>query len=351
MRTNIAEKRADSAKMASLNVSVLLSERFSNIVLACLLEPLRVVRDSNGADINWTILTVNNEPVTSSSGIRVAPDSLLQDMDTAGLTLIVGGDDFRKEAAQKRLSRQLHPLLRSGVVIGADTGAWLMATLGLLDGRRATIHWQLYDEFSENFLATAVAPDRFVQDGRFWTCGSAAAALDLILEFITGRFGAAAAQEAAAMFLQDRTSEQLSGSALRGPRAFGSGKLRMLTSRMADTLETPLPLAALAAGANMSERSLARLFRQELGVSPGRHYQALRLARARDLSAHTRLSVEEIALRCGFSSASGLRRAFQKQYGHPIRRGNITRRQAQATRESGDQGTPVCTYDPGSRPD
>jgi transcriptional regulator GlxA family with amidase domain len=308
--------------MPPLSVSILLSEQFSNIVLACLLEPLRVVRDSSRADIRWTILTVTDAPVTSSSGIRVAPDGCLKGMEAAGLTLIVGGDDFRKEAEQKQLSRQLRPLLRSGVVIGADTGAWLMATLGLLDGRRATIHWQLYDEFSETFLATAVTPDRFVRDGRFWTCGSAATALDLILEFITGHFGAAAAQEAAAMFLQDSTSAQLAGSALSGPRAFGSGKLRALSARMADTLEKPLPLATLAASANMSERSLARLFQNELGMSPGRHYQALRLARARDLSTHTRLSIDEIALRCGFASASGLRRAYQKQYGQPIRRGS-----------------------------
>lgn len=306
--------------MAPLTITVLLTERFSNIVLACLLEPLRVVRDSSEADIRWTILTVNDAPVTSSSGIQVAPDDCLKHMEAANMTLIVGGDDFRKEAAQKQLSRQLRPLLRSGVVIGADTGAWLMATMGLLNGRRATIHWQLYDEFSESFLATAVSPDRFVQDGRFWTCGSAATALDLILEFITCHFGAAAAQEAAAMFLQDSTTVQLSGSALHGPRAFGSERLRALIARMADTLETPLPLAELAACANMSERSLARLFQQELGVSPGRHYQTMRMTRARDLSVHTRLSIEEIALRCGFSSASGLRRAYLKQFGRSIRK-------------------------------
>ncbi|WP_170335983.1 GlxA family transcriptional regulator [Ruegeria arenilitoris] len=317
--------------MTQLTVLILLSESFSNIVLACLLEPLRVVRDNRGADIRWTILTASDAPVTSSSGIRVAPDRSLQGMSAADLTLIVGGDEFRAEAVQKPLSRHLNPLLRSGVVIGADTGSWLMAALGLLDGRRATIHWQLHDEFAESFLATVVEPDRFVQDGRFWTCGSAATALDLILEFITSRYGAVAAQEAAAMFLQDSASAQLSGSGARGLRIHGSEQLRMLITRMADTLETPLSLAELAAFANMSERSLARLFKQELGVSPGRHYQALRLARARDLSTHTRLSVEEIALRCGFSSASGLRRAFRKQYGQPVRR---------RTRRQGDQSNP-----------
>lgn len=318
-RTNTAKNCTDLAKVTKLTVSILLSDRYSNLVLACLLEPLRVVRDSRDANIDWTILTVSDAPVLSSSGIRVAPDRTLRGAAMADLTLIVGGDDFRKEAEHKPNWRHLQPLLRSGVVIGADTGAWLMATMGLLNGRRATIHWQLQDEFKERFLSVSVHPERFVRDGRFWTCGSAATALDLMLQFITDRFGPAAAQDAADMFLQDSASTPLPAPRLH---AHGSPSLRKLIAHMAQTLETPLSLAKLAAAANMSQRSLARLFEQELGMSPGRHYQAMRLTRARDLSTHTRLSIEEIALRCGFSSASGLRRAYRRHYGHPIRKGS-----------------------------
>ena len=303
--------------MSDLTVSILLSKSFSNMVLACLLEPLRVVRDSAQADITWTILTANDGSVTSSSGLRVEPDCPLSEAKPGGLILIVGGDGFRAEAAQPHLARQVRPLLRSGVVIGADTGAWLLAALGLLDGRRATLHWQLSEEFAETFPKVDATSARFERDGRFWTCGSAATALDLILLFIEERFGPAVAHDASAMFLQD-SAQADPGAPPPRLRGQTTGPVQRLVARMAETLEAPLPLGELARGANMSERSLSRLFTRELGVSPGRYYQILRLARARDLAMHTALSIEEIALRCGFSSASGLRKAFHAHYGLPV---------------------------------
>lgn len=91
---------------------------------------------------------------------------------------------------------------------------------------------------------------------------------------------------------------------------------------MTATLESPPPLADLARGANLSERSLNRLFLRELGQSPGRYLQSLRLARARDLASHTDLGLDQIALRCGFSGASALSRAFRNRTGRSIRQPN-----------------------------
>lgn len=307
--------------MPDLTVSIFLCETFSNMVLACLLEPLRVVRDAGHADIRWTIVTGTDSAVVSSSGIRVEPDRPLRATEPCDLILVVGGNSFRTEVQHRDRLQRLAPLLRSGVVIGAASGPWQLAALGLLDGRRATTHWQLTEEFSETFLKVDVSTARFEQDGRFWTCSNAAAALDVMLMFIKERFGPAVAFDASAMFLQD--SALLDSNpvpAVPHLRVQTSQAMQRLVAAMAKNLETPLRLHDLAQLANMSERSLSRLFRQELGVAPGQYYQILRLARARDLSAHTRLSIEEIALRCGFSSASGLRRAFQKQYGQPIRK-------------------------------
>jgi len=301
--------------MSSLKVSILLSEAFSNIVLACLLEPLRVVRDSLDADISWSILTHDDEPVTSSSGLRTEPDTSQSAAKRSDLVLVVGGDKFREEVAEGSIRHSMRIARQAGVIIGADTGAWLMAACGLLNGRTATIHWQLLPEFSETFLNTQVTNDRFVRDGRFWTCGSAANALDLILLFIDEHFGHAAALDVSAMFLHDttrRTGQDIPLPMLGGR---GSKRIRQVLALMSETIENPLPLEELAKRVNLTQRTLSRLFVNELGMSPGRYYQALRLSRARDLAAHSDLRIHDIALRCGFASTSGLRKAFVKQYG------------------------------------
>ncbi len=303
--------------MSSLKVTILLSEAFSNIVFACLLEPLRVVRDNLNADISWSILTHDDAPVTSSSGIRVEPNALQRDACASDLVLVVGGDRFRENVAKGAIWYSLRTALRSGVIIGADTGAWLMAAAGLLEERRATIHWHLHSEFAESFPNVHTTSERFVRDGRFWTCGTAATALELLLLFIGEHFGPAVALDASAMFAHDTAPEDNQAVILRS--LSGSKRVQKLLTLMTDTLENPLSLTDLASSANMSERSLSRLFMNELGVSPGRYYQTLRLARARDLATHSALRVEEIALRCGFASTSGLRKAFLKKYGTSLR--------------------------------
>lgn len=304
--------------MPDLTVSIFLAEAFSNMVLACLLEPLRVVHDSGHADVRWSILTGDDKAVASSSGIRVEPDCSMRDAGQSDLVLLVGGDNFRAEVERREVLQRLTPLLRSGVVIGAASAPWLLAALGVLDGRRATVHWQVSEEFAETFLQVEASSAKFEQDGRFWTCGSAATALDLILLFIEDRFGPAVAYDASAMFLHENTPTDPIATLPR-LRSQKSDLVQRLVSRMAETLETPLKLSDLARAANMSERSLSRLFQRELGVSPGKYYQVLRLARARDLATNTRLSVAEIALRCGFASASGLRKAFNSYHGVSIR--------------------------------
>ncbi|TMV08596.1 helix-turn-helix domain-containing protein [Ruegeria sediminis] len=318
--------------MPSLSVSILLSEAFSNIVLACLLEPLRVVRDSLDADITWSILTHDDAAVASSSGIRVEPDTLQRYAQKSDLVLVIGGDQFREEVAKGSIRNSLRIARRSGVVIGADTGAWLLASCGLLDGRRATIHWQLHSEFAETFLNTHTTNERFVRDGRFWTCGSAATALDLILLFIDENFGPAVALDVSTMFLHDTPPQADPARNFPTLGGRGSGQLRKVLTLMADAIETPLPLSELARRSNLSERNLSRLFVKELGVPPGRYYQTLRLARARELATHSGVGIEEIALRCGFSTASGLRKAYRKQYGTVLRPRRLAQRAITAIR-------------------
>ena len=305
--------------MPHFTVSILLSGSFSNMVLACLLEPLRVVRDRAGEKISWKIMTVGDVEVCSSSGIKVTPDIPVAEAEPADLVLLVSGDEFRDGKAPAALRRYLSSLGRECTVIAADTGAWKLAMWGYLDGRVATLHWQLLDEFAETFPKVRVLPDRYVKDGRFWTCGSASAALDLILNYIGGRFGQAAAFDAGAMFLHDN-ARQSSASGFDLSLAPGaSPQLKRIIQVMSEALESTMTIAEIARAVNMSERSLHRLVLQQLQMPPGKYYMLMRLDRAKELVLYSDLSLTDIALRCGFAGAATLVRSFRAHRGADLR--------------------------------
>lgn len=299
--------------MRSINVCVFLCDAFSNMVLACLLEPLRVVRDQTGANISWSILTEGDRAVASSSGLSVSPEMPIAAAPAPDLVIIIGGDTFRdrKEATAPRI---LGRLMQGAVVIAADTGAWVLARGGFLNGRKATLHWQILEEFAEEFPKVEVLSDRHVQDGRFWTCGSAAAAFDLILQFIRDRFGASIAFDAGAMFLHDNSRRHGASYPDQALSQAVSPKLKRVVVLMSEALETSRSIPALAEQAHISERSLRRLFWTELQTTPGRYYLLLRLARARELLQYSDLSLDQIALRCGFANATTLTRSLRKNF-------------------------------------
>ncbi len=313
-----------------MRVTFLLFDGFSNMVLSCLLEPLRAVRDQARIDIRWQIRTQGDQPVRSSSGLLVAPDP--QAGGGFDVLIVVAGYGYRDHAGAAGL-RQLSALARHGrIVIGADTGPWLLAAAGLLAGQRATLHWSLLPEFAEAFPDVQVEPAAHVRQGRVWTCGGASGALDLMLAFIADQFGQANAFIASTMFLHDADRPNAQGR-LRHLTGKGTARLRQIISLMVDTIEDPLPLPALASRCGLSPSKLDRMFRAEVGMPPGRYFQMLRLSRAQELASTTDLALRDIALRCGYADAPALGKAFRRAHGHSLRRtGRATPDDPQARR-------------------
>ncbi|MEE4347723.1 MAG: DJ-1/PfpI family protein [Paracoccaceae bacterium] len=295
-----------------MRINILLFEAFSNMVLACLLEPLRVVRDEHGADITWTILTPQDGLVASSSGLSLAPDCPLSQAGACDLLIVIGGDRFRQDAQQSTTRRALITARRAKTVIAADTGAWLLAYAGYLEGRRATLHWQLLDEFADRFPKVNSVAAPFASDGKWLTCGSAAGAMELVLQEITQRFGAAARFDAASMFLNAPRLAHAPDGGLGGLPSHPHPRVRKALDTMAATVENPRTLPEIAAAAGLTLRTMARLFATELGLSPGKCYKHMRLARARELMFQQGLSSADAAQRCGFSCAAALKRALAR---------------------------------------
>ncbi len=296
-------------------IGVLLFDRFSNHCLANAIEPLRAANNLSGRDLyRWRFLSVDGRGVVSSSGLPVQPDAPLSRHAGGDYLFVMPSYGFRDHAGAATLRALRGAAGRFRALVGMDTGAWLLAAAGLLAGRRATIHWDEITPFAERFPDIDVREDRYVIDGDRLTCGGVTTTFDLILDLIEAHHGAMLRLEVAALFLHsDRPL---------APRAGGdSGRTAVDTalSVMRRTVETPLPIAAVAQAAGLSQRALEAAFRDSLGLSPQSVYRSLRLREARRLAEGTAMSVAEIAGRCGYADPSAMTRAFREEFGRSVR--------------------------------
>lgn len=295
-------------------VSVLLFPRFSNHCLANSIEPLRAANSLSNQELyRWRFLTLDGEPVVSSSGLPVMPHDRLRH-DSGGDYLFVMSSYDVTSFANAAMSRALRTAAKRFVaVVGMDTGAWLIAYAGLLENRKATIHWDEFDAFSETFPDVQVIADRYVIDDDRLSCGGAMTSFDLVLHLIRNTHGPALALEVAAYFLY-RPNLILDGLRLRHDI---SPLVEEAIALMSVNLEPPLAIGDIAQRLNVSQRSLGRAFHGDLGAAPKTVYTRLQLAAAKRFAQQSNYSISEIALRCGYASAASMTRAFRAEYGAP----------------------------------
>ncbi|APX10384.1 GlxA family transcriptional regulator [Tateyamaria omphalii] len=293
---------------AMQHVDIVLFDQFSNHCLANLVEPLRA---TNGflqrQHYRWRFVTLDGAPVQSSSGLQIAPDLPLTGADGTALMLIPSYgirvmDRSEVVRAVKRAAGGAH------LVGGFDTGAWLLARAGLLDGYRATIHWDMLDAFAEAFPDVDTVRARHVIDRDRVTCSGAMAAFDLVTDLIGSAHGAGVALDVAQMFMSRDAVP-----------AMGSIPARRTVNRavalMQDHIETPLSIPELARRVGCTQKTLQHRMQAALRASPSAIYRRQRLNAARRLVLDSELSVSEIAGRCGYDNASALTRAFRTAFG------------------------------------
>lgn len=313
----------------ALTCGFLLFDGFSNMVLASAVEPLRAARDFAGkGSFGWRLLSPDGGDVSSSSDIHIRCDTGLQaGLDGIDILFVVAGYGARRHATPATASTLRKAVRRVPVAGALDCGAWLLASAGLLDGHRATLHWQEIEQFAEQFLDVEVVSDRYALDRNRLTAGDATAVVDLMLRLIGDSGGGALAFDVASMFAQ--TGAHMDQT---NPRRMRSPQMLRAVKEMRAHVEAPIDVADIARAAAVSPRTLARLFQREFGVSPGRYYQAIRLEAARALAAETPLRLSDIAARCGFASASTLSRAFAAHFGAPLRKASGRRGTSEAGR-------------------
>lgn len=302
------KKRAERPQ----TIAVLLFERFSNHCLANTVEPLRAVNEILEREVyDWSFVTLDGKAVTSSSGLPVLPEARLSDHPGGDILMVMSSYDMAAHATPKAIRALKSAARRFDKLIGLDTGSWVMAAADLLDGKRATIHWNELTTFSEAFPAVDAVSERWVFDGNIATCGGAMTAFDLVREMIRRDHGEAIRLEIEAFFLH-LSAEQ--------PRHLtvnvqGPGLVYDALSRMTDAIEAPVAIEDLARQLKTTSRSLSRAFVAELGAPPQTVYKRLRLSAARRFAEQSDYSIAEIALRCGYANAAAMTRAFKSEFG------------------------------------
>ena len=319
--TETAEIFAPSTAM--LDIALLVLPQASIWEVAATLDPMRSANRHLGHEaFRWRVVSPDGVAVPLTCGIELPAVGGLAAAVGADVLIVVAGFQ-QAEMADRRLIRQLARIAgRFRAVGGIDAGAWVLARAGLLEGHRATVHWEDLEDFAAAWPGVDVVPDRFVLSGPRFTAGGAAPAADLMLHLIECRLGAPLALQVAGSFLyQARAGAEpqvVPRRALADPRVLAA------VARMEARLEEPEWVSAIAAHVGLSVRRLEALFQADLGVGPGAYALDLRLQAARRMVVDTRHPVQDVALRCGFASQSAFARAFQRRFGvsaRELRRG------------------------------
>ena len=289
---------------------ILLFDNFSNHCLANTVEPLRAANTVARRRLyEWQFLTLDGAPAISSSGLEVTPHAALS-QGRGDMLIVMPSYGFR-DLDQHQTTRPLQQArLRYKTLAGFDTGSWLLARAGLLDGHHATIHWEELSNFEEAFPEIDTLRQRYVISGDRITCSGAMAAFDLVMALIGQTHGPLVTVEVAQIFMTEASARAYS----LAPSPKGRMVDRVL-HLMQENLEQPLSIAEIANKVGSSQKLLEVRMQSELQDTPTAIYRRLRLNLARKLVVETDQSVSEITSRCGYENASAMTRAFKAQFG------------------------------------
>lgn len=252
----------------------------------------------------------------SSCGLELAAGPL----DADGLdTIVVSGGQLVWDMTAFRTVVAWLKTVRPRRLASVCSGAFLLAEAGRLDGRSATTHWESTERFRRSYPRVRLEPDRiFTKDGDTWTSAGISAGIDLALALIEDDLGAAIARRTAQQLVvhsrRPGGQSQFSGLLELGGR---SGRFEALVAWVKDNLDEALTIEQLAERAAMSPRNFARAFLQEMGTTPAKAVEQLRVEAAREAVEAGAAVFDEIAHRVGFKDASRMRRAFLRVLGQP----------------------------------
>ncbi len=289
--------------------------------------PLQVLSGVNDLVLpgyQLTLAAAERGFITTTSGIRLGIDAAFDEIgdDVLGgldTLMVSGGNGTSLAARDQRLLgflRRAAPFARR--LVSVCSGVALLARAGLINGRRVATHWNSCDIIGHHFPDLKIDRDAiFVRDGNVWTSAGVTAGMDLALALIEEDWGHDVAVEVARrhVLYMIRPGGQSQFSVQLEAQAGQDGRLGSLLAWIAEHPGAELSVPALAARACMSERTFARVFRAETGVTPAEFVERSRTEAARRDLEHTAHAVDRIAFDCGFGSMERMRRTFIRRLG------------------------------------
>jgi transcriptional regulator GlxA family with amidase domain len=313
---NMTENAIFQPSAQPLTIALFVLPQASILEVASALDPLRNANRQLGQEAyRWRVVTPDGQPAPLTCGIELPSSGPLSAALGAEALVVVAGYRLN-EVATRPLIRDLRRIApRFQLVGGIDAAPWVLARAGLLDGHRATVHWEDLEDLAAAHPHIDVVPDRFVIDRNRVTISGAAPAADFMLHLIRTRHGAALARQVANSFLtraRPGTEPQIAPPA---PDPALDPRVATALARMEAQIDAPEPASQTARSVGLSPRRLESLFRAALNTTPAAHALDLRLQAARRMLTDTRHPLAEVALRTGFSSPATLSRAFKARFG------------------------------------
>ncbi len=298
-------------------LGLLLLDGFALMSYASVIEPYRAANILADSPLyRWSHISVNGQPCHASNGATIIADQAVGEPLACDTLFVFAGGDPTGFADARTFAWLRQVASRGTVVVGISAGPYLLARAGLLEGYRATVHWEHRAAFAQAFPLIALETGLFVIDRRRVTCAGGMAGMDLALELIEREQGHGLAARVSDWFIrtEPRRADRPQRLSLRDRYAVRNDRVLKALAHMEAHVEEPASRDAIAQLAGISVRQLERLFQSHLGTTVGESYMRIRLAQAELLLRTTALSVTGVAMACGFESASHFARKFKVLY-------------------------------------
>jgi transcriptional regulator GlxA family with amidase domain len=295
---------------------------FPGVRLLDVTGPIEVFDSANefGGRYRVQIASEDGTEVVTSAGTRISADLAADEVrEPCDVLVIPGGPEWEtliKDDAVLDVVRRLHK--KAHRTASVCTGAFLLAAAGLLDGRRAATHWRHTRQLALRFPSVRVQPDAlFVRDGQMMTSAGVSAGIDLSLALVEDHYGAQVARAVAkdmVIFMQRPGGQSQFSVRSQAPQP-RQEVLRRVLDAVAEDPGGNHTLSAMARRAGVSVRHVTRLFYEEVGTTPARYVEQVRLEAAQVLLETGDDAMRVVARRTGFGSPESLRRAFVRHLG------------------------------------
>lgn len=277
------------------------------------------LNDLPGPRYEITMITVDGDPVRSESDMTLVPDAAIGDLDPESIdtVLVPGGVSTRMAGVADDVVEWLRSVTCRRLT-SVCTGTFLLAKADRCAGRRVTTHWAWASQLATRFPDVEVDPDAiWIRDGRLWTSAGVTAGIDLALAMVEEDCGREVAQQVARYLVVPvrRSGGQTQFSSPVWAEPAESAPIRAACDLIHQSPAADLSVDAMARTVGLSARHFTRRFRSEVGESPARYVERVRVEAARHVLETETVGLDGVARQCGFPSAEVLRRAFHRQLG------------------------------------